>query len=457
MKRSRYCSLLLVFSLLPLSGITVQEFSEQLFEHNLDLKALEQSVLQRSYEVELAEAERYPSIESQLSGTYIGNPAAPVYLYPEDVSSLIQWPEGISPSSGGTPVRIYKGQERSYYRYELTLRQPVFTWGKLDDQVALREGFLEIEQLRYEATREQLSYQLWLLFDSCYYLSKISALLEQQQRLYDELLGIMQEYLENGLVLQEEYEARALEALRIETAHSGIEAQIARVGVQLRQLSGDDSFEVGQLEHEVDFQSILQIDTDVLDQREQEVVDPHRPVIKTLITSIETSEYARSLAENSIYWKPDLALAISLGYEGPRLPLLETDWYRQDTWSMNVSLICKANLFDGGKALTEIRMRESLSQSALLELERTKAELLGTYRQAVSELAYHQRMALYHDALLKNDERSLSLSERQYEAGLIDRSELLSVRIAQLGNRIDALQNRLETVREYRLILYLSS
>jgi hypothetical protein len=65
----------------------------------------------------------------------------------------------------------------------------------------------------------------------------------------------------------------------------------------------------------------------------------------------EVAQLATKISSASVNWKPDFALQTTIGYGGSRFPLLETDWYRQDDYTLNFTVAVKSTIWDGGKKI----------------------------------------------------------------------------------------------------------
>ena len=83
-----------------------------------------------------------PTVDLQASGNYMLNPPlGAMYINTDDIINAIQW-NGVKPRNSGQRIKIYDGMENTLYNFELTLTQPVFTWGKITNAIKLYKQVL---------------------------------------------------------------------------------------------------------------------------------------------------------------------------------------------------------------------------------------------------------------------------------------------------------------------------
>jgi outer membrane protein TolC len=118
-----------------------------------------------------------------------------------------------------------------------------------------------------------------------------------------------------------------------------------------------------------------------------------------LVAALEAArQAARDLAAATKPWLPDLGLRVELAYQGARFPFLEIDWFRQDDWSLNLSLGTSSRLFDGGEAKAKLAKTEAELVEAAALAEQARQGVDGVVRSGLLELEL-ARARLEHDAL----------------------------------------------------------
>ena len=108
---------------------TMDEFRDEAISSNLELMNKRNDVELSGIEVKKARAQRLPTINSTLSYTLMGNPRDPVYIYTEDLAGLL--PDMTGTGGGPDRIKVMDGGEPGYFKFEMELQQPLFTWGRL--------------------------------------------------------------------------------------------------------------------------------------------------------------------------------------------------------------------------------------------------------------------------------------------------------------------------------------
>lgn len=200
-----------------------------------------------------------------------------------------------------------------------------------------------------------LSSETQSLISTLFHLNTIISLLQEQKTIADRLLSIAKNSNEVGAMTLLEYKEKQGELLSIDSALIETKFEKEKVLTSLEKLSGMEDLS----------QSLINDTTklgDIISYAEQplhELINMGQMSIMPIISGLENAEDASNalydVAKGNLYGKPDFALQISLGYSGPRLPFIETDWYGQDDYTFNVSIGMKSTLFDGKKAITEAK------------------------------------------------------------------------------------------------------
>jgi outer membrane protein TolC len=202
---------------------------------------------------------------------------------------------------------------------------------------------------------------------------------------------------------------------------------------------------------------------DIISYAEQplhELINMGQMSIMPIISGLENAEDASNalydVAKGNLYGKPDFALQISLGYSGPRLPFIETDWYGQDDYTFNVSIGMKSTLFDGKKAVTEAKkaLSEILIQKAkTLDGKQKIASEIKKYRNEI--LTYQQLISILDQKLSILKEKTLIL-ETEVRLGSTNEATLLSHRLAYIQELIKKEQHLLKMKIAYFSLLHIT-
>ena len=155
-KSSLFIFFILIFSLncFFLFGeekiFTYEDLIFELNKNNLELQTLQEEYFRSTLDVKDAKAGRGPTVDLTLSGTYMSNALEePVYLNVNEILDSVQWPAGTKPTLQNQYIQVYEGMENTLYNIEFSVLQPIFTWGKINNSIALYQKIAEISQLQF--------------------------------------------------------------------------------------------------------------------------------------------------------------------------------------------------------------------------------------------------------------------------------------------------------------------
>lgn len=413
--------------------------------NNTKLQAAYQDVVQAKLDTKDAKANYHPNIDLTVSGSYIINPIGPIT---------------VNASELGLPynqyITLYDGMENTLYQTSLTLQQPIFTWGKITNGVKALKEVESVRSLQLTDTENQLDAELKTRLAANYYMDEIITLLNEQKGYADRLVELAYSAQEQGMMLLQEVKENEINALQVDVTLSEINAEYSANLTALRTMTGildlkreDISF----TPNEEEFYNLASADRNELIKT---ATSQSQPTLQMLSHMQSAMEYSEKVSKASVYWKPDLALQISASYGGSRVPLIETDWYRKNDYNGMVTVAFKTTLWDGGKALNEIKRSESKVNSAII----SRDEAINTIITTLSEQFSNQDMAiakikyldLKEETLInKVDQKQLLLS---YGKG--SESDVLSAKIELTTCRLERLQEKLKLSSASYLIEYLT-
>ncbi len=446
----------LIIVLLCLGGSSWAYSQEDLIDimlrQNSDLTTKEYTVTKSMLAAKSARAERYPTIDGEVSATYIGNPKPPISVYSNDILGGIDWPPGMEPQTSGDPIELYEGQESTYYQFNLSVTQPIYTWGKISDSIDLHDRNVTIRQLDAQLLEEELTTRLVILLDTQSHLEEIEKALAEQLLLCKRLMTITEQNYANGFILKEEVLSTGMRVQEVVLATSRIASQQQMVLFDLQHLTGLPELQHAEINYTPDTQKMLTADTGKLDETENVVFSDEKTLFEMLNGSIAVRTIAAKIAGNSVYWKPDLALRIDLGYSGPRFPFIETDWCRKNDYSFNATIAVNAVIWDGGKKLVDISEKNLSVQQAIHDKQQARDRVLYTYRSAVNQLAILQQTAHYYEEKMQHDREIIAFRKQQFENGVGPETDLILARIDLYADQIVYQQTLITVGKEYYTI-----
>lgn len=413
--------------------------------NNTKLQAAYQDVVQAKLDTKDAKANYHPNIDLTVSGSYIINPIGPIT---------------VNASELGLPynqyITLYKGMENTLYQTSLSLQQPIFTWGKISNGVKALKEVESVRSLQLTDTENQLNAELKSRLSAIYYMDEIISLLNEQKSYADRLVELAHAAQEQGIMLAQEVKENEINALQVDVTLSEINAQYSSNLTALRTMTGllDLTREdISYIPDEESFYSLAKEDRNALIKS---ATSQSQPTLQMLSHMQSAMEYSEKVSKASVYWKPDFALQVSASYGGSRLPLVETDWYRQDDYNGMVTVAFKTTVWDGGKALNNIKRSESNVANAVI----SRDEAINTIITTLSEQFANQDMAIAKISYLDLKEETLVSKVEQkillQSYGNASEADVLNAKIELTTCRLERLQEKLKLAQASYLIEYLT-
>lgn len=421
-----------------LSAYTIEDLELAMETNSPELRKLEEEYKQSLLDVKDAKAGLGPTVDLQMSGTYMLNPpVGPVYLSVDDILNSISWPAGISPSSAGQYLKIYDGMESTLYNFNLSVTQPVFTWGKLIDAVKLYKDVSEIKKLQLESQEKQMRTELKTRLISLYYLERILEFLEEEKLYAARLVETSENAEKSGMLLVQDVVEAKIQAKELEIAQRDVLEQIQNQLLELERMTGLQNLEISLLDYEFYENETLSVMNLDRHQAEEMALSGNQQSIKMLEKLKDVNVAAGKIAKASVNWKPDVALQASASYGGPRFPFFEPNWYRKDDYSINISLGLKVTVWDGGKKLNDVSRK--ISETRVADINKIDA------RTSIKKNLSSQWNALdvclmkidYQKLKIESADAKIKQQENMYSSGYGSESDVLSAKIAKCNEQIE--------------------
>ena len=437
--------LLFAASLFATETYNYDSLASSLRLNNTKLQAAYQDVVQAKLDTKDAKANYHPTIDLTVSGSYIINPIGPIT---------------VNASELGLPynqyITLYKGMENTLYQTSLSLQQPIFTWGKISNGVKALKEVESVRSLQLTDTENQLNAELKSRLSAIYYMDDIISLLNEQKSYADRLVELAHAAQEQGIMLAQEVKENEINALQVDVTLSEINAQYSSNLTALRTMTGllDLTREdISYIPDEESFYSLAKEDRNALIKS---ATSQSQPTLQMLSHMQSAMEYSEKVSKASVYWKPDFALQVSASYGGSRLPLVETDWYRQDDYNGMVTVAFKTTVWDGGKALNNIKRSESNVANAVI----SRDEAINTIITTLSEQFANQDMTIAKISYLDLKEETLVSKVEQkillQSYGNASEADVLNAKIELTTCRLERLQEKLKLAQASYLIEYLT-
>ena len=399
-----------------------------------------------------------PTVDLQASGTYMLNPPlGAMYINTDDIINAIQW-NGVKPRNSGQRIKIYDGMENTLYNFELTLTQPVFTWGKITNAIKLYKQVSEIKLSQITQQTAQLETELKTRLISLYYLNKILEIIDEEETYTDRMVEVSENAEKVGMILHQDVVDAKIQAKELEIAKQDLLEQINDQLLELKRTSGIELLSLDDInfdfvaELEESFASLMEKDPSEL---ESQALSGNQSSIKILTQLEGVSQTAEKIARGYENWKPDLALQMSGGYSGSRFPLFEPNWRRKDDYSLNISIGLKATIWDGGKKVRDVSRKVSESETAQINKANARSTISKTFNSQWNAAQVCKMKIEYQELKLESAAAKISQKEQIYESGYGSETDVLSAKIEHCNAQIEKEKQALTRAAACLTIEYL--
>jgi len=428
-KRKLLLLTLCILSSLPVSGATFTqpELEALLLSNNLQLKQARGEQELSLLDSKDAKTGYGPTIDLAISATYLQN------------AELITIP-AFPPALPSPPFPLELGLDKTLYNFSLSLTQPVWTWGKLKNGVAMTEKLIEIRQEQRFALQKSLLAELQSRLYAQQYLSRMGDLLDEQLHYSQVLVSLVQESFANALVLEEEVLAASVSERQIELAKVQVAQQEERQRSAIGHLC-DITLSAGdELVWEPDEKRLVSLLSYDLKTLQALATAKSQQQVRIATLMGELASLSTSIAKGDLYWKPDVAMQVSLEYGGSKFPVFEEGWENKDDYTFNVSVGMKTTIWDGGKKFHEVRRNAIGESHSHLDMGQVHQAILSQVEEAYLTLHLAQENLAY--LRLKRESLNAEVAKQQllFDSGYGSEADLIKAKLAALSAEVETEQ-----------------
>ncbi|MBQ7643909.1 MAG: TolC family protein, partial [Spirochaetales bacterium] len=184
-------------------------------------------------------------------------------------------------------------------------------------------------------------------------------------------------------------------------------------------------------------------------------LSPSRTTFQMLTRLSEIASLTHDIAGASVNWKPDLALVVNADYSGSRLPFAEKDWYGKDDWSATITIALRTTVFDGGKAVRNLKRTESALDEASIDIESAKAKVRSALDENWTALFVNLAKIDYQMAMCDQKDAESEVARSLLDTGYGSESDYLQGQLERNNCEIEMLRSRIDLATSVYTILYL--
>ena len=466
----RICTLVLVFLLLcPMlfasddanadsvssTSITLDVLQSSMNSNNAELRKARQTYQQSLLDIKNTKANYQPTIDLMLTSTYMANP--PIGKTTIGVDELASQLGVVVPgSSAGEYVTLYNGMDNFYYNASLSLTQPLFTWGKIPDAVKLYTKIAEIRALSIEDTSKQLTAQLKARLAAMKYMDEIFEILDETKLVADELVAVSQDAYDNDMLLKQDVIKAKIDAMEIDVTRQEIVKEYKNNLQELRTITGNDSLESTDIDYSINEEEIQAIVSINHDQLYELATRSSSEPLTMLKKQTQALQLKKKVAEDSLYWKPDFALQVTLNYGGSYLPVIDDNWYRKDDYGLYITFAITTTVWDGGVKLNDVTYAQSEILGSIADYDAAVDKLQSVAEENITAAELAQTKIEYLNLKLEEAEDRLEMLQYQKEQGLISKTDVLSQQIEVNTTKMEIIQQKISLASAAYTLAYVT-
>jgi len=463
MKIKKSFFIFVIFSFLSAAWTQTSEYTlESLLsataQNHPELLKLQEEYQRSLLDVKDAWAGLGPTVDLQVSGTYMTNsPLDTVYINVDEIINSIQW-DGVKPAASGQYIKAFDGMEDTLYNFQLSVTQPIFTWGKITNAIKLYQEISEIKKTQLSQQTEQLETELKTRVISLFYLNKILTILDEEQAYADRMVEVSENAEKSGMLLHQEVVDAKIQAKELEIAKQDLLEQMNNQLLELVRTSGLKNLSIQNINYDFVPELLKSFDelmTKNHEELEEEILSGNQLSIKLLTQLQEVSKIAEKISRGYENWKPDLALQMSGGYSGSRFPLIEPNWMRKDDYSLNISIGLKTTVWDGGKKVRDVSRKKSEVKTADINKLDARSSISKTFNSQWNAAQVCTMKIEYQDLKIESAASKISQKQQMYESGYGSETDVLSAKIEACNAQIEKEKQALSRAAACLTIDYL--
>jgi outer membrane protein TolC len=381
-----------------------------------EIRARDGAVASSMAAVDAARANFLPKITSSVSGGWLANPPLGVTLKAGEMGVLPAALGGAKIPS--TDLTFIDNAKPTWFKGNLTLSQPLFTWGKIGSAAAIAGLEAQIAVAGREGAILNVRRQVETTYFTVRFCRETRAL-----------------SLGSGLSTQEQL-------LSSKADLADIDARIVEVDETERTALYSLGILTGLDTASIDLVSACRTEVPVYDEAALE--DRASRTGESAVTArVRLSEANKklALAKGSMMLLPDLQFFSSLDVSGQTVPFSGSIWLDKTwTWDLTVGIAAKTDLFDGGASYANIREAKAGLDAATAALSGQENAARLAARNAADTARKTQADIMRKTARCAWYAEALKAAQSSFKNQVISRAELNGASMREILGRIDLLQ-----------------
>lgn len=397
-----------------------------------------------------ARARAFPSVVLEASGSWLADPPEGITLEAGELGTIpLSFPPWSIPLPSSDTVFVADA-EHTYFTLDVSVSQPLFTWGKIAGAIAIAER--ELAAAGAEMVRQQRD------IEKQAHAAYFGALLAEGSRaVLDEMRVAAEAVVTDRKRSLEEGAATRQEVLEAEATFSSVEAGLVEAGEKHATALESLSLLIGAQAGDIVLASGFRGALPALDEPSlKSAALAGSPRLSALRERAGQARARLSLEKGGALLRPDFSLAVTLGVTGQSIPWTSSGWTDTWDWDLRVSLGTRATLFDAGASAARIGEAGKDVEAVSLAIAQLEKSLGVEVRTAVQEARRRNAALAAARAEAAFREEQARNARISFDNELATREEMNSASLALLRSRLELLRAGYEMEDAMAEIEYLS-
>ncbi|MEA2063066.1 MAG: TolC family protein [Gemmatimonadota bacterium] len=421
----------------PARAMTLAEAVAYAMDHNRDVLAVEEQIIERKGQVTEARADALPQLDLIVTGLRMRDPG---FLNSNFGQSILKG-EGGGGDDFPIPIEAIMPKPQTFYETSLAFSQPLFTWGKVTSAVRLAKLGIEEVGALLEATRQEVAFRV----TSAYY---DVLLAEETVAVYEKSIEVQRRYLKQTRDFIEVGDATRLDLLRAESQLAATKPELLQARHNVVQARKNLNFLLGR-----------PLDTEIHTAPVKEPGEPEAPGLESVISEavsrrpdlrqlkLQVEMYGKTISVFKADFRPKVDLVGAYGFS-----TIDTDnQFDRDYESWRVALQVSIPVFDGFRNRGIVGQYRSRQVQKQIETEKLAEQVRLDARQSLDALDAAVEVFRARRIALASAEEQERVTAETYQQDLATSFELLD-------SNQKAIQARTEfLMAHYNLLLRIAA
>lgn len=451
--KNRYTSL---FFFCFFCGLFAQEKKMYSFEdlanglknNNFQLMLLQEEYYRSTLDLNDAKANAGPTVDFQMSGTLMQNKLAePLYIntkeFYDEIYNEMELPSDLKPDYEGKDIKVFDGIDNTLYNFQVSITQPIFTWGKLFNSIKLYEQISNIKELQIISTQEQLLNELKIRLVSLIRLREIINLIEEAETFSNRMIELSVNAEKAGMLIHQDVVDAQVQSKQLSITKQEIYMQIDTQLEEIVKLTGIQNLTFENIQYVVEENEIMSVMSSDRKEILENALSGEKKSIMILTKLESVSVLAEKIAKGALYWKPDVALQLSGGYGGSKFPFIQEGWQDTNDFSYSISVGIKTTFWDGGKKARDVSRKISETKTAKINQSDARAQITQTLDTQWNTVDLCTLKIDYQDLKIESAQAKIKLKENEYQNGYGTEADVLTAKIDLCNQKIEKVNQTL--------------